>query len=137
MHCCSRLLLQSVPSADPWGKPPTRLKGPDYTCVHSHIRQGSDKVQECDLLHPHNRKSHGKQRGATNTSVRCRAQTANLTKKKLGSSSQNHLLITYILRATVLREKLIIPQLVKKFPAFYETRRFITAFTRARHLSLS
>jgi hypothetical protein len=28
-------------------------------------------------------------------------------------------------------------QLVKKFPAFYGTRMFITAFTRARHLSLS
>ena len=26
---------------------------------------------------------------------------------------------------------------MKKFPAFYGTRRFITAFTRARHLSLS
>jgi len=29
------------------------------------------------------------------------------------------------------------PQLVKKFPAFYGTRRFTTAFTSARHLSLS
>ena len=28
-------------------------------------------------------------------------------------------------------------QLVTKFPAFYETRRFIAAFTTARHLSLS
>ena len=28
-------------------------------------------------------------------------------------------------------------QLVKKFPAFYGTRRFITAFMRARHLSLN
>jgi len=28
-------------------------------------------------------------------------------------------------------------QLVNKFPAFYGTRRFITAFTRARHLFLS
>jgi len=28
-------------------------------------------------------------------------------------------------------------QLVKKFTAFYEIRRFITAFTSARHLSLS
>jgi hypothetical protein len=36
----------------------------------------------------------------------------------------------------VLLEKLRVPQLVK-FPAFYGTRRFITAFTRARHLSLS
>ena len=28
-------------------------------------------------------------------------------------------------------------QPIKKFPAFYGTRRFITAFTRARHLSLA
>ena len=34
-------------------------------------------------------------------------------------------------------EKLTGSQSVKKFPAFYGTRRFITAFTRARHLSLS
>jgi hypothetical protein len=39
--------------------------------------------------------------------------------------------------ARVLLGKLTVPQLVKKFPAFYGTRRFITAFTRARHLSLS
>jgi hypothetical protein len=29
------------------------------------------------------------------------------------------------------------PELLKKFPAFHGTRRFITAFTKARHLSLS
>ena len=34
-------------------------------------------------------------------------------------------------------EKLTGSQLVKKFPAFYGTRRFITAFTSVRHLSLS
>jgi hypothetical protein len=34
-------------------------------------------------------------------------------------------------------EKLTDFHLVKKFPAFYGTRRFITAFTSARHLSLS
>jgi len=39
-------------------------------------------------------------------------------------------------RITLL-EKLTRSQLVKKFPAFYGTRRFITAFTRARYLSLS
>jgi hypothetical protein len=33
--------------------------------------------------------------------------------------------------------KLTGSQLVKKFPSFYGTRRFITAFTSARHLSLS
>jgi hypothetical protein len=37
----------------------------------------------------------------------------------------------------VLPEKLTVPQLLKKFPAFYGTRKFITAFTTARHLSLS
>jgi len=36
----------------------------------------------------------------------------------------------------VLLEKLTGFQLVKKFPAFYGTRSFITAFTSARHLSL-
>jgi hypothetical protein len=46
-----------------------------------------------------------------------------------------------VLRGTpwsrVLPEKLKRPELLKKFPAFYGTRRFITTFTRARHLSLS
>jgi hypothetical protein len=46
---------------------------------------------------------------------------------------------TYLLTpwSTVLLEKLTSLQLVKKFPAFYGTRRFITALTSARHLSLS
>ena len=37
----------------------------------------------------------------------------------------------------VLLEKLTGLQLVNKFPAFYGTRRFITAFTSVRHLSLT
>jgi hypothetical protein len=37
----------------------------------------------------------------------------------------------------ILPEKLSGPQLLKKSPAFYTARRFITAFTTARHLSLS
>ena len=37
----------------------------------------------------------------------------------------------------VLLEKLLGSQLVKKFPAFYGTRKFITEFTSTRHLSLS
>ena len=46
--------------------------------------------------------------------------------------------IIYLLtpRSRVL-EKLTSSQLVKKFPAFYGTRMFITALKRARHLSLS
>ena len=47
--------------------------------------------------------------------------------------------ITYLLTPwrRVLLEKLTGLQLVKKFPAFYGTRRFITALTSVRHLSLS
>ena len=39
-----------------------------------------------------------------------------------------HLLTPY---SRVLLENLTVSQLVKKFPAFYGTRRFITAFTSA------
>ena len=52
-------------------------------------------------------------------------------------------LLTYLLTqsltpySTVLLEKLTGSHLVKKFPAFYGTRRFITAFASARHMSIS
>ena len=48
-------------------------------------------------------------------------------------------LLTYLLTpwCRVLLEKLIGLQLVKKFPTFHGTRRFITALTSVRHLSLS
>ena len=48
-------------------------------------------------------------------------------------------LLTYLLTpwCRVLLEKLTGLQLVKKFPAFHGTRRFITALTSVRHLSLS
>ena len=48
---------------------------------------------------------------------------------------QNNYLLTPWYR--VLLEKLTGLQLVKKFPAFHGTRRFITALTSFRHLSLS
>ena len=48
-------------------------------------------------------------------------------------------LLTYLLTpwCRVLLEKLTGLQLVKKFPAFHGTRRFIIALTSVRHLSLS
>ena len=46
-------------------------------------------------------------------------------------------LLTYSLHGAVLHNKLTGSKLVKKFPAFYGTRRFITALTSARHLFLS
>ena len=54
-------------------------------------------------------------------------------------TSKHNLHITYLLtsRCGVLLEKLAASQLVKQFPTFYVTRRFIVAFKSARHLSLS
>ena len=48
-------------------------------------------------------------------------------------------ILTYLLTpwCRVLLEKLTGLQLVKKFPAFHGTRKFITALTSVRHLSLS
>jgi len=48
-------------------------------------------------------------------------------------------LLTYLLTpcSTVPLEKLTGSQPVKKFPAFYGTRMFITAFTNAHNLSLT
>jgi len=48
-------------------------------------------------------------------------------------------LITYLLTpcSTVLLQKLTGSQPVKKFPAFYGNRRFITVLTSARQLSLT
>jgi hypothetical protein len=40
-------------------------------------------------------------------------------------------------RSGVLLQKLAVPQLVQKFPVYYGTRRFITAFPRPRPFFLS
>ena len=61
-----------------------------------------------------------------------------ITKRTSGKWGGQHtptLLLTA--RSKVLLEKLAGTQLVKKFPIFYGTRRFINAFTSACHLSLS
>jgi hypothetical protein len=54
-------------------------------------------------------------------------------------SVTNKASVTYLLNAwsTAFLEKLTGYQLVKKFPTFCGTQRIITAFTNARHLSLS
>jgi hypothetical protein len=50
--------------------------------------------------------------------------------------SEHYILLTY-LRSSALLEKLPIVQLLKNFPPFYGTQKFITMFTRALHWSLS
>ena len=57
-------------------------------------------------------------------------------KRKIYSCNANiHVLLTPWCKA--LLEKLTRLQVVKKFPAFHGTRKFITALTSVRHLSLS
>jgi len=53
--------------------------------------------------------------------------------------SRKRVIVTYLLtpRSIVLLQNLTVFQLVKKSPPIYGTRRFITTFTSARHLSLS
>jgi hypothetical protein len=67
-----------------------------------------------------------------------RRRTAGFPQLRSPSVKLNSLL-TYFLTpySTVLLDKLTSLQLVNKFSAFYGTRMFITAFIRARHLSLS
>ena len=59
----------------------------------------------------------------------------------VSSGQFSHIIIIIIIILTpwrrVLLEKLTGLQLVKKFPAFYGTPRFITSLTSAHHLSLS
>jgi len=62
----------------------------------------------------------------------CRKLPSPLTDQ---SDNAVHYLLTP--RCRVLLEKLTGLQLVKNFPAFHVTRRFITALTSVRHLSLS
>ena len=61
-----------------------------------------------------------------------------LTQRRLSFKLSIYIL-TYLLTplCRVLLEKLTGLKLVKKFPAFHGTRRFITALTSVRHLSLS
>ena len=65
----------------------------------------------------------------TRHSVRCVKEVTSYQATKLA-----YLISSW---SKVLPEKLAVPQLLKKFPAFYGTIRFITAFTRASLLSLS
>jgi hypothetical protein len=60
---------------------------------------------------------------------------------EVASCSRNKATGTYLLIylltpwSRVLLEKLTCSQLIKNFPTFYGTRRFIVAFTSARHMS--
>ena len=59
--------------------------------------------------------------------------------RRIDSKTLDNNLFTDLLTpcCRVLLEKPTSSQLVKKFPAFHRTRRFITALTSVRHLSLS
>jgi len=64
--------------------------------------------------------------------IKCAGHDEDKTSEEKGRGSSTHLL-TYLLTpfCRVLLEKLTSSQLFKKFPAFYRTRRCITAWTNA------
>ena len=75
----------------------------------------------------------GDQCHATLTSSQGRTHATHCTGGWVGSRTQHHMpehLLTLWCRA-------LLEKLVKKFPAFHGTRRFITTHTSVRHLSLS
>ena len=80
-------------------------------------------------------KMQSKGRDTAHSSTPCMPCLATFPLHKEGKPLVTPYLLTPWLR--VLLEKLTGLQLVKKFPAFYGTRRFITALTSVRHLSLS
>jgi len=71
--------------------------------------------------------------------VVCDLETSRMGAPYIYDISRLRVNVTYLLTlwSRVLPEKLTALQPVKKFPAFYGTRRFTTTFTSARHLSLS
>jgi len=74
------------------------------------------------------------------TTVRCLfvSRAKSLESKPSNSVTFTPYFLTHPLHgARVLLEQLTGLQLVKKFPAFHGTRKFITALTSVRHLSLS
>jgi len=62
-----------------------------------------------------------------------------VTRTKSISTNRNlSIFCNYLtVRSRALPGKLIVPKLVKDFPAFYGNRKFITTFTSTRHMSLS
>ena len=92
------------------------------TTLYSNKQWDNIKVQSCSFLLIENNTVHFKT-----------PFTSKSTLQNIGLRN------TYLLTpwCRVLLEKLTGLQLVKKFPAFYGTRRFITAFTSFRHPSLS
>ena len=80
--------------------------------------------------------------GIQAASTRAAERLVFLNTKIATSNSDIVILLTYLLTYITpwgrdLLEKLTVLKLVKKFPAFYGNKRFVTAFTSARQLSLS
>jgi len=105
----------------------------------SFVQKGTNEcgMTECD------REASTVRRRWTTRACRAMGQKKMVTKMRCGTSvgTVNRLtyLPTYLLIpwSRVLLERLTGSQLVKKFPAFYGTRRFITIFTSTEHIFLS
>ena len=97
----------------------------------SQLREGKDRIKEAPVI---SWKKEGSMHSLTTSLVLPRPHDLHYWHPLANAQ----LLVTYLLTqwSRILLEKLTGSQPVKKFPTFYGTRRFIIAFTCARHLSL-
>jgi hypothetical protein len=118
-----KVLKDKIKRNAPWEQIPGRSKGSKVpSSCSAHLSSYVSCFRRLRRLYSQHRSAHKAKRG----------QTASVT-MEFNTKYENY--VTQ--KSRVLLEKLTGPQLVKKFPAFYGTRRFITAFTRARLLFLS
>jgi hypothetical protein len=126
-----------------WNCPANSAKKPLYhtlvrTCHKQQIKLDCVTKKSDDAMYPTN----GGRTGVCEwVSDSC---SCPLTCRAVSAFSRQQLLAVFINLFTILTpwsrvlpEELKRPKLLKKFPAFYGTRRFVTLYTRARHLSLS
>ena len=94
------------------------------------------------VVHKNPSKSDVQHNFANTSLLRCTTANVSLHNPETGKpicTFNSNILFAYLLTpwSRVLIENLTVFQLVKKYPAFYGTRRFITAFTTACQQSLS
>ena len=107
------------------------------TCVHLSLRQLTNAGKHTDSDHKWRWTDHD-----GDWMIFCCAEedtTIRLRRCGIPAIRICHIMLTYLLTpwCRVLPEQLTGLQPVKKFPAFHGTRRFITALTSVRQLSLS
>ena len=126
-------MLGKATSAHAHANAPANLYTHTHTDHYVILRAPNTRLLESSL-----RQSEPVTPGAPERRFCCTECRRNKNTKRMESATIIIIIIIIIIpRSRVLPEKLIGPQIVNKFAAFYKILQFITAFTRAHNLSLS